>query len=174
MVRQIADGELETSWFARHGSKPITEIPAYWPSDYRDLVSRRIALISENKWIKLIERPQFKRRWQWLSWEEQEKAAIREWLCNHLEDSQYWATPPTIRSVNQLADRARDNPDFLAAGVLYTGRPDFDVANLLTELVEAESVPFLSVLRYTPDGLRKRNVWERVWDIQRRSDAGEK
>ena len=56
---------------------------------------------------------------------------------------------------------------------LYRGRPDFDVAALVDELVEAESVPFLPVLRYKPTGLRKRQVWERTWDLQRREDAGE-
>jgi hypothetical protein len=45
MARQIAEGELETAWFARHGSTPITEIPAHWPDDYRAVVERRIALI---------------------------------------------------------------------------------------------------------------------------------
>ena len=27
MARQMAKGELETAWFERHGSTPITEIP---------------------------------------------------------------------------------------------------------------------------------------------------
>ena len=35
---------------------------------------------------------------------------------------------------------------------LYTGRMDFDVANLVGELVAAESVPALPVLRYKPSG----------------------
>jgi len=47
------------------------------------------------------------------------------------------------------------------------------VAALVNELVEGESVPFLPLLRYKPSGLRKREVWERTWDLQRRQDAGE-
>jgi hypothetical protein len=39
-------------------------------------------------------------------------------------------------------------------------------------LVEAESIPFLPVLRYKPTGLWKREVWERTWDLQRQQDAG--
>ena len=38
MARQMAAGELQTSWFERHGSTPITEIPGHWPESYRPLV----------------------------------------------------------------------------------------------------------------------------------------
>jgi hypothetical protein len=33
MARQMAAGELTTTWFERHRSKPTTEIPAHWPED---------------------------------------------------------------------------------------------------------------------------------------------
>jgi hypothetical protein len=33
MARRMAAGALETAWFTRHGSAPITEIPAHWPED---------------------------------------------------------------------------------------------------------------------------------------------
>jgi hypothetical protein len=42
---------------------------------------------------------------------------------------------------------------------------------LVTELVVSEAVPFLPVLRYKASGLRKREVWERTWELQRREDA---
>ena len=53
-----ADGEGRTqhTWFERHGSTPITEIPSHWPDAYRKLVERRIRLIETNKEIGLIER----------------------------------------------------------------------------------------------------------------------
>ena len=31
MARKMAAGELQTTWFERHGSTPITELPADWP-----------------------------------------------------------------------------------------------------------------------------------------------
>src|SRR5262249_52633912 len=31
MARKMAVGELETTWFERHGSTPMTKIPAEWP-----------------------------------------------------------------------------------------------------------------------------------------------
>ena len=54
---------------------------------------------------------------------------------------------------------------------LYRGRQDFDVGRLVAELVEAESVPLLPVLRYKPSGLDKRQAWERTWELQRQEDA---
>ena len=41
----------------------------------------------------------------------------------------------------------------------------------MAELVEAESVPLLPVLRYKPSGLRKRDEWEKTWALQRQEDA---
>ena len=73
----------------------------------------------------------------------------------------------------RLADRASTDAEFMQVAALYRGRPDFDVAALVAELVEAESVPFLPVLRYKATGLRKRAVWERTWELQRQEDAGE-
>jgi hypothetical protein len=68
---------------------------------------------------------------------------------------------------------ASADAEFLQIAALYRGRPDFDVAALVAELVEAEAVPLLPILRYKPTGLRKREVWERTWDLQRQQDAGE-
>src|SRR5436853_4682038 len=48
MARKMAVGELETTWFERHGSTPITEIPAEWPEDYHRLIEQRIELIETN------------------------------------------------------------------------------------------------------------------------------
>ena len=38
LARQVAASEIETTWFERHGSTPITEVPRGWPADYRNLV----------------------------------------------------------------------------------------------------------------------------------------
>ncbi len=171
MARQMAAGELQTTWFERHRSTPIAEIPQDWPADYRAVVERRIALIAESKWIGLVERPEYKRRWQWQPWEEQEREALRAWLCDRLEDARYWGGPPAIRSTHQLADLARDDGDFLAAAALYAGRPDFDLARLVADLAVPEAVPFLPVLRYGESGLRKRRAWEDTWTLQRLEDA---
>lgn len=175
MARQMAKGELETAWFERHGSKPITEIPLYWPAAYRKLVERRIKLIETNKEIALIERPEYKRRWNDDSWEEQEQKALKNWLLDRLETTKYRKGTkgnPEFTTTAQMSDVASADVEFLQVAALYRGRPDFSVAALVSELVEGESVPFLPILRYKPAGLRKREVWERTWDFQRQQDAG--
>lgn len=175
MARQMAKGELETTWFERHGSTPITEVPSQWPAGYRKLVERRINVIEANKEITLIEKPEYKRRWNSEAWEEQEQRAIKNWLIDRLETSKYrkgTKDHPELTTTAQMADVASADAEFLQVAALYRGRPDFDVAALVAELVETESVPLLPILRYKPAGLRSREVWERTWDLQRQQDAG--
>ena len=74
-------------------------------------------------------------------------------------------------SVGKLADVARQDADFLQVGELYRDDPAFAVSRLVAELVEAESVPLLPILRYKPPGLRKREEGEKTWELQRREDA---
>jgi hypothetical protein len=166
MARQMAAGELETTWFDRHGSKLTTDLPDHWPEDYKRLVERRIALIEHDTYINLIERPECKRRWNTESWEEQEHHALRNWLLDRLEDGRYWQEP-SLQTTRTLANKAQMDADFLQVAELYRGHVGFNVHALVAELVEAESVPFLPVLRYKPSGLRKREIWE----LQRREDA---
>src|SRR5207249_10834993 len=77
LARRMARGEVETAWFARHGSPPVTEALRHWPPTYRGLVERRIAVIAERADIALIERPECKRRWATEPWAEQEHRALR-------------------------------------------------------------------------------------------------
>jgi len=174
MARQIGKGELEITWFERHGSKPITEIPSYWPEAYRKLVARRIEVIETNKEIGLIEKPEYKRRWNTETWEEQEQRALRSWLLDRLESRRYWPDPktnvPTPQTTAQLSDKASSDHEFMEVAALYRGRGDFDLGALVAELVTSESVPFLPVLRYKPSGLRKRELWDRTWELQREQD----
>jgi hypothetical protein len=172
MARQMAAGELETAWFERHRSTPITELPAHWPVDYREVAERRIALIESDPTIGLIERPEYKRRWSAPTWEEMERDALHAWLLDRLEDARFWpAGDPHILSARGLADAAGHDPDFLFVAELYVGRAAFDLEALVAELVAGESVPFLAVLRYTDSGARKRADWQATWDKQRAEDA---
>jgi hypothetical protein len=175
MARRMATGELNTTWFERHGSTPITEIPAHWPFAFRTLVERRIKLIETNKDIALIEKPEYKRRWNMEPWHDQEHRALKNWLLDRLESEKCrkgTKEHPELTTTAQMADSARADPEFRDVAELYRGRADFDVAALVAELVEGEAVPFLPILRYKPAGLRKREVWERTWDLQRQADAG--
>jgi hypothetical protein len=183
MARKMAAGALETTWFERHGTRPITEIPAAWPDDYKRLVERRIALIETNRNIGLIEQPEYKRRWNTEPWEAQLERTLRNWLLDRLES--YFdfdgrmndGGKPTARidlaliSITRLADVARQDASFMQVGELYRNDPAFDTTRLVAELVEAESVPMLPILRYKPGGLRKRQKWEQTWNLQRQEDV---
>ncbi len=183
--RMEADTET-TTWFARHGSTPRTDIPSHWPADYQQVVQRRIALIEADRNIRLIEadrnirlieRPEYKRRWNSPQWNDLEQAALRDWLLARLELPRYWPTsadqPPQLSSTSRLAEAVRLDADFMHMAALYAGHADFDTGQLVAVLVAGEAAPFLPVLRYSEAGLRKRSQWEDTWALQRREDAGE-
>jgi hypothetical protein len=173
LARKMAAGEAETQWFARHGSTPITEIPAHWPRAYKDVVARRIEVIERDRNIGLIERPECKRRWQSESWEKKESAALIEWLLDRCEERPIWydaSGQPAPMTVNRLADQLRADADVVSVARLFKG-PDADLGSVLAEIIADEHVPYLAQLRYKPEGLFKRNLWERTWDLQREEDA---
>ena len=171
LARRIANGGEATTWFSRHGANPITELPAHWPDDYRAVVEARIDLIEADKSIGLIERPEYKRRWAQEPWEQQEKAALKAWLLDRLEEPRFWPEPVALTTTNTLADRVRLDAEFMPVAELYAGRADFDVSALVADLASAEAVPLLPVLRYTESGLRKRAAWEQTWELQRLEDV---
>ena len=170
LARQMAAGEAESRWFERHGSTPITELPGHWPEGYRQLVQRRLQAIAEHAGTRLIERPEYKRRWSSEPWETLEAEALRTWLLDRLEQPDLWQELRLL-STAHLADRVRRDPAFGQVAALYRGHTNFDLTKLITELVQEEGVPFLARQRYKPAGLRKREVWEQVWELQRREDA---
>lgn len=192
LARQIKAKTLKTAWFSRHGSKPITEIPKHWPEDYRALVQARIDAIATQRFIKLIEAPEFKRRWNTDDWKKREDAALKTWLLDRLETARYIpqapqattltsdpeavrdnTTPATLTTLEEITRTARQDTEFLTVASRYMGDPSFDVARLIHTLVLAESVPFLPTQRYKESGLRFRREWENTWELQRREDAGE-
>jgi hypothetical protein len=173
LARRLAAGEVETQWFARHGSTPITELPRHWSQEYRSTVERRIAVIESDRNIALIERPECKRRWATEGWDAMRTAALRDWLLDRLEAPELWAGNPTLLSVAQLADRVRHDDDFRSVLDLWVGTDQHDLVKTIGALVADEHVPFLPAERYKASGLRKRAEWERMWALQRREDAGE-
>ena len=203
LARKIAAGETQSTWFERHGSTPITKLPSDWPEDYKKLVERRIELIENDPNIRLIEQPEYKRRWNTEAWESQLERALREWLLLRMEtyfdfdgrmkesiqcsvfsvqseqetENRKLKTensPPLasiqLVSIAKLADVASKDAQFLEVAELYRDDPAFDVQALVEELVLAESVPHLPILRYKDSGLRKRVEWEKTWDLQRAED----
>nr|WP_246327950.1 BREX-2 system adenine-specific DNA-methyltransferase PglX [Garicola koreensis] len=173
LARRMRDG-AETSWFSRHGSTPITEIPEHWPKAYRELVQKRISLIESSKFINLLERPEYKRRWVTDPWEQKERS-LRDWLLDRLEHRAFWFDShgrPAPQSVATLADEVSRDADMVAVLALWEGRPDVPVVKSLESLLANEAVPYLAAYRYKEPGLRKHADWESTWELQRREDAG--
>ncbi|GLU49008.1 BREX-2 system adenine-specific DNA-methyltransferase PglX [Nocardiopsis ansamitocini] len=172
LARRVAAGEASGEWFTRHGSTPITEIPAHWPDAYRDLVQKRIDVIESNRAIGMVERPEYKRRWATEGWDAMRQKALKSWLLDRVEDRAHWFDAdggPTVTTLARLADRLSGDEDFAAVAELYAPRQD--LAKTVRELLSEEHVPFVSALRYKPAGLKKRADWEHVWDLQRDEDA---
>jgi hypothetical protein len=183
LARRVAAGDTTTTWFERHGSTPITEIPAHWPADYRALAQKRLDAIENIQNIRLIEQPEYKRRWSSEPWADRQAAALESFLLDRLErlfdfDGRMndAATPTAtlplaLVSIGELATAARRDPLFMEAAEVFTGDVAFDVTGLITKLVDQESVPLLPILRYKDSGGRKHVAWQEVWDLQRQEDA---
>ncbi|MBB5114468.1 hypothetical protein FHU28_004307 [Micromonospora echinospora] len=175
LARKMRDEGLETQWFERHKSKPITELPAHWSDEYRAVVERRIELIEGNRNIGLIERPECKRRWATDGWEVMRRKALRDWLLDRCEARELWyhhvdgLEQPRPLTTAQLADELRRDHDVLTVAGLYA--PGQDLGKVIADLVADEHVPHLAALRYKDSGLAKRADWEQVWDLQRAEDA---
>ena len=180
LARQVEAGQVETAWFSRHGSTPVTEVPAAWPGWYRDLAQRRIDLIERDRDVALVERPENKRRWARDSWENLEAEALESWLLDRLEDRRLWfdgsgdAERAVCRSVAQLADKVTlTAPDFLEVARLWKRVVEVDPVAVVQELVADEHVPAQAAARYKGKGMEKRRQWERTWDLQRMEDHAE-
>jgi SAM-dependent methyltransferase len=174
LARKVAAGEESTVWFTRHGSTPITEVPGRWPGDYRALVQRRIDAIESVDAIRLLEAPEFKRRWASEPFDEQARRALRRWLLDRLEDRSLWFTAqgqPNPRSVSQLADALGRDPEFRGVAELWAGQRDVDLTAALTHLLDPEAIPYLASLRLKDTGVRKFAEWLRTWELQREEDA---
>ncbi|GAA3121434.1 BREX-2 system adenine-specific DNA-methyltransferase PglX [Streptosporangium carneum] len=181
LARKMATGEIESQWFARHGSKPITELPEHWPAAYREVVERRIECIERRRDIALIERPECKRRWAAEPYAKKEREALTAWLLDRCETKDLWYVQddfgnpqPKPMTVNRLADKLRDDADVVGVARLLTTAiglsPDADLADVLKAILAEEHVPYLAALRYKDTGLRKRAQWERSWELQREED----
>jgi hypothetical protein len=176
LARRVEAGQEETAWFERHGSTPVVDLPAYWPEDYRVVVQRRLDLMEADRGIGLLERPEYKRRWATVPWDKQAREALESAILDRLEQAELWrdAQGPATRSVAQLADLQRNDQVLLGLARALTGTAEPDLAVVLGNLAPAEAVPYLAAYRYKPSGLEKYREWQKVWDLQRREDAGEK
>ncbi|MFK0216231.1 BREX-2 system adenine-specific DNA-methyltransferase PglX [Streptomyces sp. NPDC090298] len=180
LARKEAGGEISSGWLERKGAIRTTEIPGYWPDQYKAVVQARIEIINSRRDVALIERPECKRRWETIEWRDREKEALKSWLLDACERQDLWfhvrdgfRSPRTL-SVNQLADALSGRPEVSAVAELYAehlGSRDISLAGVLADVLASEHVPYLAALRYTESGLRKYAQWCDVWVRQRRENG---
>lgn len=174
LARRVEKGEASGEWFKRHGSTPITELPAHWSDAYKAVVQKRIDVIETSRAIGMIERPEYKRRWATEGWDALQKKALQSWLLDRIEKREHWFDEdgqPAIRTRHQLTDILSRDEDFVSVADLYA--PHTELTTVVSGLLADEHVPFLAALRYKPTSLKKRQDWEDVWELQRKEDAAE-
>lgn len=179
LARRVDAGETTTAWFERHHSTPVTEIPSTWPEAQRVAAQQRLDLMASDKSIKLLEAPEYKRRWADDLWDDKVHEALGDWLLTRLETPELWrrsdgmAQPRTIRELAAQVETDPDLADVLSVLPLWSTHRGATVEKMLDNLLKGEAVPYVASLRYKNRGFAKRAEWEATWDAQRREDAGE-
>ncbi|MGK0716484.1 BREX-2 system adenine-specific DNA-methyltransferase PglX [Leucobacter sp. W1153] len=177
LARAVAEGEATTAWFERHSRGPLTELSGHWPDWYRDLVERRLTAMETNESLRLLEQPEYKRRWAGAGWETLLASAVADVLLDRLEASELWRDAsgrPLVRSAAQIADELRHDERFRELLTIHTGTRDFDLTTEVAKLLGGEAVPAFAPLRYKPSGVEKFRAWEHTWELQRAEDRGER
>ena len=160
-----------TAWFERNGYLvPTDAAMARLSAAMQRLIAVRIEIIQSNRFIGLIERPEYKRRWTKRDWNEDVRDAATTALLDAIEALA--KEEVVVQSLRALANVALRDPRVHAIAELRFPGED-DLGRALAALVEAESVAFLTAWRFTDSGLEKRARWETTWALQRREDAGE-
>ncbi len=175
-VRAILGGgedpeELPTVWFERHGWEPLTELPSETPKALRSRIEGRRLRISASPALTLIESPNFKRRWYQPDYGAEEKKALELWLAERVEV----VAKERGRSfmLEQIVAGLQDDPRTLAVCEVLTSRRDFNLSSVVADILADDTVPSHPLHIYKASGLVKREAWERMWEAQRREDAGE-
>jgi hypothetical protein len=134
-------------------------------------VRQRLQELESNLLVRFIEQPLHKRRWNWPSAEEEQQDWLTALVLDALEDAALWSDCRP-RSVAELTDVLRASPHLVEAVEHLAGARDADLAATVRRLVLDAAVPHLAAQRLTEGGLRKREVWEQVWELQRNEDQG--
>ncbi|SHE75311.1 hypothetical protein SAMN02745148_01048 [Modicisalibacter ilicicola DSM 19980] len=165
------------SGFNQEGFDVPEDVPSDWPQGMREKWHQRMNAMRENKVIRVIEDPHYKRRWigrQGLfnhsSRSNELKSACTDWLLDRLEE-EVKANGPELITGAQLADRVRHDEKFQQVAELYTDNPLFDAQQLATELIAVDEVPQMAPARLKPAAIKKFRAWQETWDKQRLEDA---
>ncbi|WP_437593488.1 BREX-2 system adenine-specific DNA-methyltransferase PglX [Sorangium sp. So ce1000] len=171
LVRDCLKADRKTAWFERNGYRSPSEIRDTYAPALQRLLDARVAIIDRNPTIRLLEQPEYKRRWTLRDWKAELRAAVHARLAEIGETEVRHSTSPM--SGRRLAEEMAKRATSLGLDGLL-GADASDLRTALVDILSADAVPYLAALRYTDSGIEKRADWEHTWALQRREDAGEK
>ncbi|WP_158623242.1 BREX-2 system adenine-specific DNA-methyltransferase PglX [Corallococcus sp. CA053C] len=161
---------VSTAWFERNGYALPPADEKSLPGPPR-LVAARLGVLRENSNVRLLEAPEYKRRWTLRNFDEETREALMVLLLDAVElvvKEQAAAMP-----LSRLTSEVLAHPKWSEV-IQFLCAPGENIEEVLRGMVIGESVPFLSVYRFTQSGLQKRMRWEARWELQRKEDHGER
>lgn len=171
LAREVESDISASEWFRVHKREPPTEVGG----PLADLYRQRLRLLDDpehGRQLRLLETPETKRRWSPPDDTKAFREAVRTWLLDRIEAVFREQPTPELRTTRQLALDLGRNAAVQAAYELLTEDSGVDLVKLVSELVDAEGVPFLAGFRYAETGMEKRATWEETWRLQRLEDEG--
>ncbi len=176
-------GLLELPFERSHGTALPAQRPFVWLSEeppgtldpeLTDPWARRRSAARVSPLIGMVEQPLHKRPFRdgtgrgAPDFNVQVTAAADGWLADRIEEAMRSSPAPHCLGRAEIAMKL-DRSDVRAVCSLG----DADMTARLQALLYRYAVPYLSALRYTESGMRKRGEWTRAWDAQRLADHGE-
>ena len=134
-------------------------------------MEQRLQLTAKNSSIRLIEVPEYKRKWEPWDWKSEVKAAAQELFADAVEDALIARDKPA--PVSHLVASLQVDARLLAIAAVVQERKDVDLEGLVAAVLAQDSVPWHPHHVYTPHGLVVREAWEQVWEEQRREDRNQ-
>jgi hypothetical protein len=150
------------------------------PIEYEDIAARRIEEIQRNAAVRTIECYMFKRLWrdteenvvECVFREKHDRAQVYSWLLDKIEAAATKRGTPF--TVSRIAADLMEQPAVVVTAGFLAGTQSFSLDMVVQHAIEEYAVPSHSAHVYSEAGETKRRVWEDVWVLQRREDAGEK
>lgn len=148
-------------------------------TEYVDITNLRIRELQNNEAVALIESYMYKRLWRDTEEnvverafrEKHDKGQLSTWLLDRIEEAASKRTG--LFDASRIAADLMEQLDVLVVVECLMDTQSFALDQLVLEIFRENSVPNHPAHIYTLSGQAKRQVWESVWALQRREDAGE-
>lgn len=142
------------------------------------LWSQRATAMRKSLELSLIEQPLYKRQWRDTDDNVDEfsfraghdRARLSEWLLARLEKT--FADSASIQRIRDATART-ELPEQLESVARYMATNELDAQAVLTRYVAEDSVPWCVACRHSDAGQTVHAIWEAIWNLQRREDAGQ-